>query len=115
MGLRRKTSPAADVPPRVPGDPLPADLLLWLEAQVPPAQRETVRTCLEAAVTADGQAAAPRLLRCAALASGGDPARLQLLVERLRLDWREVAVEAEYAVRRGKLVRVRDLTAPLES
>jgi hypothetical protein len=113
MGLRRKTPPGSEVLPRAPGDPLPADLLHWIAAHFAPDQHAPARACLEAAVTAEGEAAAPRLLRCAALASRGELARLQCLVQRLRQDWRDVVVEGEYTVSKGRLVRVRDLSGPL--
>jgi len=113
MGLRRKTPPGTELPPRAPGDPLPADVLHWIETHYAPAQREAARACLEAAVIGDGKAAEPRLLRCAALASRGELPRLQALVARLRLDWRDVVVEGEYAISKGRLVRLRDLSGPL--
>jgi hypothetical protein len=48
------------------------------------------------------------------LASGGELARLQGLARRLSHDWRDGVVEAEYAVSKGRLVRRRDLSGPLD-
>src|ERR1700761_2494218 len=100
MGLRRKNPPGTEAPSRAPGDPLPADLLQWLETRFASLQRDAARIWLVAAVTADAKAAEPRLLPCAALAARGTLARLQALVARLRHDWREVVAEGEFAVRK---------------
>lgn len=115
MGLRRRSPPGADSGRRLPGEPLPADLECWLDAHFAPAERAAAQACLQGAMTGEGRAAGVRLLRCAALASHGELAQLQKLVERLRVDWRDVVVEGEYAVRKGKLVRVRDLSLPLDA
>jgi hypothetical protein len=112
MGLRRKNT-GGEALPRAPGDPLPADLQHWIEAHCASAQRDAVRACLELAVTADGEAAAPRLLRCAAVASGGELTRLEALVALLRRDWREVVAAGEFTIRKGRLVKMRDLSLPL--
>jgi hypothetical protein len=61
----------------------------------------------------DRSAPEPRLLRCAAVASGGSLQRLAMEIDTLKRDYRDVIVEGEYASRDGELVRVRNLTAPI--
>ena len=68
---------------------------------------------LEAAVIHDGTAAGPRLLRCAAVASGGSLARLSIEVESLKRDYRDVIVEGEYLPKGPELVKVLDLNQPI--
>ena len=68
---------------------------------------------LESVVFPDGTAPGPRLIRCAAVASGGDLERLRYEVQSLRHDWRDVIVEGEYILKDGNLVRVRNLNLPI--
>jgi hypothetical protein len=58
----------------------------------------------------DGSAAAPRLQRCALLASQGSLEKLRHYVKLLEVDSRDVIVAGEYESVAGKLVRVRDLS-----
>ncbi len=63
----------------------------------------------------DGSAATARLIRCAAIASGGSLARLRVESERLKVDWRDVIVAGEYDGIDGELSRVRDLNDPVSN
>jgi hypothetical protein len=61
----------------------------------------------------DGTQASPRLVRSAAVASGGSLQRLSLYVQMLKQDWRDVVVAGEYAPGTKPNVRVRDLSLPI--
>jgi hypothetical protein len=93
--------------------PLPDDVALFVDSSFAPAERHEALDLLAAAVLHDGTAPGARLLRCAAVASGGSLERLRMEVETLKHDWRDVIVEGEYAPRDGKLVRLRDLNHPI--
>jgi hypothetical protein len=92
---------------------LPADVARYLARRFDAAERDTACAVLEAATLHDGSAPGERLLRCAAVASGGSLDRLRMEVETLRRDWRDVIVEGEYVPQDGKLVRVRNLNEPI--
>lgn len=68
---------------------------------------------LNSAVLHDGSVPEPRLLRCAAVASGGSLERLRMEVETLRYDYRDVLVEGEYIPSGRDLVRIRNLNEPI--
>ena len=68
---------------------------------------------LHGAILHDGSRPEPRLLRCAALASGGSIERLRMEVESLQRDFRDVIVEGEYVPVGLELVKVRDLNQPI--
>ncbi len=111
--LRRSGSNEGNAMARAPGEGLPADLKRWVGTNFGAGDVDAALACLEAAVLHTGEPAGPRLLRCAALAAAGDLERLRRQVERLRVDWRDVVVEGEYAVLNGRLARVRNLAEPL--
>jgi hypothetical protein len=68
---------------------------------------------LDAATIHDGSLAGIRLLRCAAVASGGSIERLRMEIESLKRDYRDVIVEGEYIPKDGTLVRIRNLDDPI--
>jgi hypothetical protein len=76
--------------------------------------REAALALVTSATIHDGSIAGPRLIRCAVVASGGSLARLQTYIELLKIDYRDVIVAGEYGSRDGKLVRVRNLSEPIE-
>ncbi len=92
---------------------LPQDLVNWVSAHFSAADREAALACLKLAVIHTGEPASPRFLRCAALSSGGELARLQQQIAQLRIDWRDVIVAGEYSVKNKKLFRARDLGKPI--
>jgi len=95
--------------------PLPADVERYVERTFAAAERATVLALLGAAVIHDGTPAGSRLVRCAAVSSGGSVARLRSQLDQLKRDWRDVIVEAEY-VPSGvgfEVVRVRNLSEPI--
>lgn len=57
--------------------------------------------------------AGPRLLRCMAVGSKGDPERLRYLVGLLQIDYRDVIVAGEYEPRGRQLVHVHDFNQPI--
>ena len=77
------------------------------------ADRDVAAAILSAATIEDGSAASSRLVRCAAVASGGSLARLRAETDRLKVDWRDVVVAGEYDPIDGELSRVRDLNDPI--
>jgi hypothetical protein len=92
---------------------IPADVERFLVRAFSPADQDEARGLLGAAILHDGSLAGPRLIRCAAVASGGSIERLRMEVETLKHDYRDVIVEGEYIVRGDALVKVRDLNAPI--
>ena len=60
----------------------------------------------------DGEPANDRLIRCAVVASGDSISMLKHMVDLIAIDFRDVIVAGEYESQEGKLVQVRDLTAP---
>ena len=94
---------------------LPADLIAWIERHFAPADVPQAVSLLAGAVIHTGEPPGPRLLRCAAVGSQGKLERLQACIHDLRIDWRDVIVGAEYEVRDGKLVHVRNLSNPMDA
>ena len=92
---------------------IPEDVAEFIARRFKAGERDDALHLLEAAVMHDGSAPGPRLLRCAAVASGGSIERLRMEVETLRRDYRDVIVEGEYILKEGKLVKVRNLTEPV--
>lgn len=92
---------------------IPDDVEKFVARRFDPGERSEARQLLEAAILHDGSAPEPRLIRCAAVASGGSLARLRMAVETLKHDYRDVIVEGEYIVKADKLIRVRDLNEPI--
>ena len=93
--------------------PLPEDVERFVARRFAPAEREEALALLSAATIHDGSAPGPRLLRCAAVASGGSLDRLRMEIETLRRDYRDVIVEGEYVPNGLESVRVRDLHQPI--
>jgi len=93
---------------------IPADVLTWIDKHFPARDRHAAVACVLGAVDHLHQSAEPRLLRCAVLASRGDLTRLKHEVAGLRVDFRDVIVAGEYEERGGELVRVRNLSGPIE-
>jgi hypothetical protein len=92
---------------------LPKDVVRWVNRHFSGGDTEAALVMLESAVDHTGEIAGPRLLRCAAVGSRGDLARLSLLVADLRIDWRNVIESSEYEMRDGKLVQVHDFNQPI--
>lgn len=92
---------------------IPADVAAYVARRFAEADRREALALLESAVMHDGSAPEPRLIRCAAVASGGSLDRLRMEVETLKHDYRDVIVEGEYVPDGRKLVRIRDLHDPI--
>jgi hypothetical protein len=92
---------------------LPADVVAYVAHRFAAADRAEALALLAGATIHDGSAASPRLVRCAAVASGGSMERLRMENESLTRDWHDVIVEGEYVPRDGQLVKVLDLDAPI--
>jgi hypothetical protein len=93
---------------------LPPDVAAWVSAHFPGEVAERARRALEAAVDHTGTPVGERLLRCLAVGSRGHLDALLRLVSEVRTDFRDVIVAGEYESVDQKLVRVRDLTKPIE-
>jgi len=92
---------------------LPEDVVRWVCSNFRDADKEQALVYLRNAAIRTGELVNPRLLRCVAVGSRGELARLQELLRQLQLDWRDVVVAAEYTEKRGKLVRSHDFDHPL--
>lgn len=93
---------------------MPPDITRYVARRFTPAEREQALALLAGALLHDGSVPGLRLLRCAAVASGGSLARLTMEVESLKRDYRDVIVEGEYVPTQGlELAKVRDLTKPI--
>jgi hypothetical protein len=92
---------------------LPDDVVTWVHSHFANSDVDAALEILGSAVDQTGQAVGPRLVRCAAVGSGGDPARLALLVAGLRIDFRDVIASGEYELRGDKLVQVHDFNNPI--
>lgn len=92
---------------------IPDDVERFVLRRFKPSDRDEALELLRAAIIHDGSAPGPRLLRCAAVASGGSLERLRMEVDTLTRDYRDVIVEGEYVPRGRELVKVRDLTEPI--
>ena len=92
---------------------LPEDVVRYVARAFAKIEQAEALDALRHAVMHDGTAPEPRLLRCAAVGATGDLARLREKVARLKVDYRDVIVEAEYVPRKGKLERVRNLAEPI--
>lgn len=93
---------------------LPPDIDCFIARNFAPSEREAAARLCQSATLHDGSAPGARLIRCALVASGSSLARLRSEIGRLRVDFRDVIVAGEYAVREEKLVRVRNLNEPFE-
>jgi len=92
---------------------IPDDILKFIARRFAAPERAQALALLDGATLHDGSAPGPRLLRCAAVASGGSIARLRMEIETLKHDYRDVIVEGEYAPKGQELVRVRNLNEPI--
>jgi hypothetical protein len=92
---------------------IPDDIGKYVARRFGPTQQGEALALLEAATVHDGSAPGLRLLRCAAVASGGSIDRLRMEIESLKRDYRDVIVEGEYVPIGTELVKVRDLNEPI--
>ena len=92
---------------------IPPDVVKFVARRFDEANRDEALTLLGQARLHDGTIPEARLLRCAAVASGGSMDRLRMEIETLKRDWRDVIVEGEYAPRGRELVKVRNLSEPI--
>ena len=92
---------------------LPDDVIRWVSHNFSSGDVESALATLGSAVDHSGELVSQRLIRCAAVGSRGDLERLRLLVTDLRVDWRDVIMGAEYEIRDGKPVQVRDFNSPI--
>jgi hypothetical protein len=92
---------------------IPLDVEKFIARKFDSADREEALALLKAATIHDGSPPGPRLLRCAAVASGGSIERLRMEIETLKRDYRDVIVEGEYLPNGLKLVKVRNLNEPI--
>ncbi|NOT86555.1 MAG: hypothetical protein HOP03_00060 [Lysobacter sp.] len=93
---------------------LPSDVKTFIEGNFPLDQREEALSILSQARIEDGTVPNPRLVRCAAFASHGSLLQLKQLAALLAVDWRDVIVAGEYELHDEVLVRIRDLSLPLQ-
>ena len=75
---------------------LPEDVVKWVDAHFSDADKSRALAVLQVASIHTGEAAGPRLHRCAAISSHGVLRRLEEVVQHLRVDWRDVIMAAEY-------------------
>lgn len=92
---------------------IPDDVKKYVVRKFKAPEHQEVMRLLETATIHDGTAPGPRLLRCAAVASGGSIERLRMEIETLKHDWRDVIVEGEYVPKGRELVKVLDLNNPI--
>jgi hypothetical protein len=92
---------------------IPTDVEKFIARRFEASDQEEALALLESATIHDGSAPGPRLLRCAAIASGGSMERLRMEIETLKRDYRDVIVEGEYIPRGRELVKVRNLDEPI--
>jgi hypothetical protein len=92
---------------------IPPDVAKFITRKFASPEREEALSLLQSAKLHDGTPPGPRLLRCAAVASGGSLARLRMEVETLKHDFRDVIVEGEYVPKGAELVKVRNLDEPI--
>lgn len=91
---------------------MPDDIRRFVESSFPMDTWVEALSILGKACAHGEAAPSPRLLRCAVFASRGSTRRLEHLVSQLAVDWRDVVVAGEYALRDGALARVRDPGQP---
>jgi len=94
---------------------IPIDVSAYIARRFAPGEQEPAAALLSTATIENGTLATPRLIRCAAIASGGSLERLTAEVARLKADWRDVVVAGEYELIEGTLERVRDLNDPISA
>jgi len=74
---------------------LPEDVVKWVDTHFSDADKSSALAVLRDASIHTAKRL-PRLLRCAAISSHGSLRRLEAVVQRLRVDWRDVIMAAEY-------------------
>jgi len=92
---------------------IPDDVAKLIVRKFRPSDQGEAVALLQRATIHDGSAPVPRLLRCAAVASGGSIDRLRMEIETLKRDYRDVIVEGEYLPKGHELVKVRNLNEPI--
>lgn len=92
---------------------LTPDIVAYIQSHFPADAQEAATSTLLAACIHTGEFPEVRLLRCAAIASGGDLLRLQYYVGLLAIDWRDVILAGEYVPQGQGLSRVRNLDEPI--
>ena len=92
---------------------IPDDVSKFIARKFRPSDQGEAVALLQRATIHDGSAPVPRLLRCAAVASGGSIDRLRMEIETLKRDYRDVIVEGEYLPKGHELVKVRNLNEPI--
>ena len=99
---------------------LPEDVVQWVDAHFSDTHKFRAFAVLRVASIHSGEAAGPRLLRCAAISSQGSLRRLEGIVQQLRIDWRDVIMGAEYKLNgsnldgSSKYQRIYDFNRPIE-
>ena len=99
---------------------IPEDVVKWVDAHFSDADKSRALAVLRAASIHTGEAAGPRLLRCAATSSQGSVRRLEAVVQHLSVDWRDVIMGAEYKLNgrnldgSSKYQRIYDFNRPIE-
>jgi len=92
---------------------IPDDVAKFIARKFRPSDQGEAVALLQRATIHDGSAPVPRLLRCAAVASGGSIDRLRMEIETLKRDYRDVIVEGEYLPKGHELVKARNLNEPI--
>ena len=92
---------------------IPDDVAKFIARRFGASDQGEAMTLLLQVTMHDGSAPGSRLLRCAAVASGGSIDRLRMEIESLKRDYRDVIVEGEYVPVGRELVKVRNLNEPI--
>lgn len=92
---------------------LPEDIHAYLAATFVPTDRGPAARLLVGARTEDGSPPTARLLRCAAVASDGQLARLRNWVAQMSLDWRDLVMAGECVQCNGETVHAMDFHWPI--
>jgi len=90
-----------------------ADVERYVARRFAESERTRALALLDGPVIHDGTPASPRLVRSAAVASGGSLQWLSYYIEMLKQDWRDVIVAGEYAPGPKPHARIRDLSQPI--
>ncbi len=93
---------------------LPPDLEQYVRQCFAAPERLEALQLLNAAVLHDGKKPDHRMLRSAVVASDNTLGGLKERVTGLATDYRDVIVAGEYEMRDGELVRIRDLSKPIQ-
>jgi hypothetical protein len=75
---------------------IPEDVVEWVNTHFNDGEKVRALALLSTAEVHTGEQATPRLLRCAVTSSQGVLGRLEESIRRLRVDWRDVIMAAEY-------------------